>query len=68
MTRLPPAHHLRHEGDRQISERTDSEYYDKKLARLAAEFDSLPWKWKKTYLEGLDPADLKELRAREMIG
>ena len=42
-------------------ERTDPDYLDKRIARMRAEYNSLPKEWKAQYLNGLSRIDREEV-------
>jgi len=58
---------IKREGERQISDPTDSEYYDKRLARMVQELKECPKEWKETYLLGIDVRDLKAMKERGLL-
>ncbi len=55
------------EGGRTISERTDSEYYDKYLAKLIQDIKACPKEWLDTMLAGIDARDWKALKEKGFV-
>lgn len=55
------------EGERRISDPTDPEWEDKRLNRMAEEYNSLDEHYRQVYLEGLGWRDLEALKARGLI-
>lgn len=64
MKRLLQRRRIRHVGGRTVSERTDPDYDDKRIAIMREEFQSLNQSDRSTYLAGLSAQD-KKLVLRE---
>ena len=62
-----PTGRIQREGVNRSSERTDPDYYEKKLARIALDLKECPKEWLNTFISGIDPRDWKELKERNLI-
>lgn len=54
-------------GERQVSEKTDPDYHDKRLAWMASTLIALTPQWREVFLQGLEASDLKLLRERGLL-
>jgi hypothetical protein len=54
-------------GDKPVHERTDPDYYEKKLAKMAIDYRDCPDEWKGVFIAGIDTKDLKELQDRGFL-
>ena len=65
--KLKPRGFIPEIGDRQVSEKTDSDYWDKRIADFARTIKSLSPEWAECFVSGLDARDRRELKDRGVI-
>lgn len=53
--------------DRQISERTDPNYWENTISKIAKDYQEIPSDWKQDFLKHLPQGVLAELKKRELI-
>ena len=56
-----------HVGQTGSYERTDPDYDEKRLARLANDYKECPKEWRSAFIDGLPNSDIKALRERKAI-
>ena len=56
-----------HVGQTGSYERTDPDYNDKRLAKLAQDYRSCPAQWQVTFIDGLTNADVRALQERGVL-
>jgi hypothetical protein len=64
---IAPHRRIQRHGERQISDPTDSEYYDKRLARLANDLRKCPKEWRETFMAGITESDWNAMRHRGFV-
>lgn len=52
---------IKHVGEKQVSEKTDSEYVQKTLSKLAEDYRNCPKEWRDVFLTGLQSYQIKAL-------
>jgi hypothetical protein len=53
--------HIVHVGQTGQYERTDPDYNDKRIAKLAKDYTDCPKEWRETFLAGLSTSDIKSI-------
>ncbi len=54
-------------GDKEVYEKTNPDYNDEKIARIARDFRACPKEWQGVFLAGLSRQEIKELEERGII-
>lgn len=62
--RVPASRRVIHLGDKEVFERTDPDYMDKRMSKLVADYQSCPKEWKGVFLAGLSNREHAELMDR----